>query len=163
MPSDSNPTEFEDASPVAGASTPSDRSATLTAAASESGSNPPKRLRPPESPLLTFMGGLIVLLMSAMLAYNFAQISRLDQRIDRLEGRMDVGFDRVDARFQELEAKFEARFNKIEARFDKIDDKFDQIDARLDELDRKLTALIAALNATAQVEAALNGELIDPG
>ena len=163
MPADSNPTEFEDASPVAGTSTPS-----------QSVSNRSERLRSAENPLLTFMGGIIALLMSAMLVYNFSQIMRLDQKTDRLEDRMDIGFDRVDARFvqieaefdarfDELEAKFDARFDQVDAKFDQIDAKFDRIDARLDELDRKLTALIAALNATAQVEAAMDGELIDPG
>ena len=159
MPADSNPTEFEDASPVAGTSTPS-----------QSVSNRSERLRSAENPLLTFMGGIIALLMSAMLVYNFSQIMRLDQRIDRLEHRMDVGFDRVDARFDQIEAEFDARFVQVDARFDRIDAKFDQVDAKFDridarlaELDRKLTALIAALNATAQVEAAMDGELIDPG
>ena len=152
MPADSNPTEFEDASPVAGTSTPS-----------QSVSNRSERLRSAENPLLTFMGGIIALLMSAMLVYNFSQIMRLDQRIDRLEHRMDVGFDRIDARFVQVEAEFDARFDQVDARFDQVDAKFDRIDARLDELDRKLTALIAALNATAQVEAAMDGELIDPG
>ena len=44
----------------------------------------------------------------------------------------------------------------------KIDERFSAQDERLDDINLKLTALIAALNATAEVEAALDGRLLDP-
>lgn len=39
--------------------------------------------------------------------------------------------------------------------------KIDELDAKVDELDRKLTGLIAGLNMTDQVDAALEGRLLD--
>ena len=57
-------------------------------------------------------------------------------RISRLEDRMDAGFAAVDARF-------------------------DAQDAKIDEINLKLTALIAALNATDEIRAALEGQLLD--
>ncbi len=44
----------------------------------------------------------------------------------------------------------------------KIDERFSAQDERLDEINLKLTALIAALNAAAEVEATLDGRLLDP-
>ena len=79
------------------------------------------------------------------LNYN---IGRLDTRIDRLEDRMEQRFEAVDRRFEAQDAKFEARF---EAQ-----------DEKLDEINLKLTALISALNASATVDAAIDGTLLAP-
>ena len=43
-----------------------------------------------------------------------------------------------------------------------VDAKFEDIDARLDGLDLKLTALIAKLDATDDVDAAIEGRLREP-
>ena len=58
-------------------------------------------------------------------------------RIDRLEDTVTAGFAAQDARFNEL-------------------------DNRMDELDLKLTALIAALNKSEEVDAAIEGRLLAP-
>ena len=52
--------------------------------------------------------------------------------------------------------------DKVDAGFARIDERFAQQDEKLDEINLKLTALITALNATAEVEAALEGRLLDP-
>ncbi len=90
-----------------------------------------------EHPLQAIMGAVIVLLLGFTLTQTNDRISRLEDRVSRLEHRVDAGFAKVDERFA-------------------------QQDAKLDEINLKLTALIAALNATAEVEAALNGRLLDP-
>ncbi len=90
-----------------------------------------------EHPLQAIMGAVIVLLLGFTLTQTNDRISRLEDRVSRLEDRVDAGFAKVDERFA-------------------------QQDAKLDEINLKLTALIAALNATAEVEAALDGRLLDP-
>ena len=71
-----------------------------------------------------------------VLLLGFA-LTQTNDRISRLEDRVDTGFAQIDQRFAAQDAKF-------------------------DEINLKLTALIAALNATSEVEAALEGRLLDP-
>ena len=52
--------------------------------------------------------------------------------------------------------------DKVDASFARIDERFTAQDVRLNEINLKLTALIAALNAAAESEAALEGRLLDP-
>ena len=89
-----------------------------------------------ENPLASFLGAMVVALLVSMLATT-------NIRINRLEDRVDAGFAAQDAKF------------------DKIDAKFDELEAKFDEMNLKLTALIAKLNATDDVDAALEGRLID--
>ena len=114
-------------------------------------SRPTLRSQVAENPLLSFFGLLIVALLAAAIAGPQIRINDTNDRIDRLEARMTAEFEKIDKRFE-----------KIDARFEKIDARFDAIEARLDELDLKLTALIAALNATDGVNAAVEGRLNSP-
>ena len=126
--------------------------------------------RLPENPLPAILGAAIVLLLGFALTQTNDRISQTNDRISGLEDKVDAGFARIDERFSAQDAKFEARFAvqdaKFEARFAALDDKFEARfavqDDKLDEINLKLTALIAALNATAEVEAALEGRLLDP-
>ncbi len=77
-----------------------------------------------------------MLLLGFALTQTNDRISRLEDRMLRLEDKVDTGFTQIDERFSAQ-------------------------DERLHEIDLKLTALIAALNATAEVEAALDGRLLD--
>ena len=86
-----------------------------------------------------------------MLLFGFV-LTQTNDRISRLE-------DKVDAGFAQQDAKFDERFARQDAKFD---ERFARQDEKLDEINLKLTALIAALNATAEVEAALDGRLLDP-
>ena len=56
-----------------------------------------------------------------------------------------------------------ARIDDTNARIDRLEERFVSLENRVIEIDRKLTALIAALNATEAVEAALEGRLLEPG
>ncbi|MYG55104.1 MAG: hypothetical protein F4163_05660 [Acidimicrobiaceae bacterium] len=84
-------------------------------------------------------------------------LTSTNDRISRLEDRVDAGLAAVEARFEAQNAKFEAKFNAQDA---KIEAKFNAIDAKIDEINLKLTAVIAALNATTEVDAALDGRLM---
>lgn len=95
---------------------------------------PTLRSQVAENPLASFLGAVIVALLVSMLATTNIRINRLE--------------DRVDA----LDAKFEAQFDQLET-------KIDALDAKFDEMNLKLTALIAKLNATDDVDAAIEGRL----
>ena len=95
-----------------------------------------------ENPLASLLGAMVVALLVSMLATT-------NIRINRLEDRVDAGFAAQDAKIDKLDAKFDAKFDELEAKFD--------------EMNLKLTALIAKLNATDDVDAALEGRLIDRG
>ncbi|MCY4663326.1 MAG: hypothetical protein OXC00_01525 [Acidimicrobiaceae bacterium] len=96
-----------------------------------------------ENPLATFLGLVVVALLVAMLTTTNVRINRVE--------------DKVDARFAAQDAKFDAKFDALDAKFDT---KFDALDAKFDEMNLKLTALIAALNATDEVDAAVEGSLL---
>lgn len=99
-------------------------------------------------PLLTIFGTLAV----GLLIFT---LTRADNRISRLEDAVNAGFAAVDARFTDQDAKIDALDTKIDA-------LEPNLTAKINELDLKLTALIAALNATDEIEAALEGRLRDP-
>ena len=88
-----------------------------------------------ENPLATFLGLVVVALLVAMLTTTNVRINRVEDSVSSLE-------DKVDARFAAQDAKFAA------------------LDAKFDEMNLKLTALIAALNADDEVDAAVEGSLL---
>ncbi len=104
-----------------------------------------------ENPLQAIFGTAVV----TLLVFNFttfnARIDDTNARIDRVEAR-------IDARFTALEA----RIDRVEARMDRVEARIARVEEGVSEINLKLTALIAALNRTEEVEAALDGRLIDP-
>lgn len=96
-----------------------------------------------DNPLQALFGTAIV----ALLVFNFttlnARIDDTNDRITRLEERMD------------------ARFTALEEDFAALEEDFAALEEGVAEINLKLTALIAALNRTDEVDAALEGRLID--
>ena len=92
------------------------------------------------------------LLSAALVAVMIFAFTTLDNRITSLENRLTAFENRVDARFAAQDAK-------IEARFDAQNAKIEALDTKIDEINIKITALIAALNKTEEVDAALAGEI----
>ncbi len=114
-----------------------------------------KTLKLPDNALTATIGTLLGVLL--VLAFNQTgaritdtndRLTDTNDRLTRLEDKVVAGFTRIDERFAAQDAKFEARFAAQ--------------DNKLDEIYLKLTTLIAALNATAEVEAAVDGRLLDP-
>ena len=91
-----------------------------------------------ENPLASLLGTLLVVLLGFNLTVTH-------DRTNRLEDKVDAGFAEVDARFAEVDAEVDARFDSLES--------------GVAEINLKLTALIAHLNATEAVDAALEGRL----
>ena len=87
-------------------------------------------------PLQTVLAAAVVALLVFSLTSNRSRIDRLEDKVDALDAK-------IDKRFAEQDAKFDA------------------LDAKFDELNLKLTALIAGLNMTDEVDAALEGRLLD--
>lgn len=83
---------------------------------------------------------LPTLLATAVVALLIFSLAGNRSRIDRLEDTVNTRFAATDAKIDELDTRLS---NKI------------------DRIDLKLTALIAALNKTGEVEAALEGRLLD--
>ena len=120
--------------------------------------------------LVAIFGPVIVLLLGYSLYTTngrFGEISdnfgEINNRFIALEARIDRRFDaqdaRIDRRFDAQNAKIDRRFAQIDARFDAQDARIDSLDARIDEINLKLTTLIALLNKTDEVDAALAGEI----
>ena len=105
---------------------------------------PSLRAQAAENPLLSFFGLLIVALLAAAVVSPHIRIDDINQRIDDTNERID-----------RLEARMDARFDEVDARFDKLE-------AAVEEINLKLTALIAHLNATAEVDNAIAGRLTGP-
>ena len=96
---------------------------------------------------------------------------QVDARFVALEDKMDVRFaeqdakfdarfvaleDKMDVRFAEQDAKFDARFVALE---DKMDVRFAELQKGQVEINRTLTALVASLNKTEAVDAALESRI----
>lgn len=120
---------------------PSPHDTTSTPSASTSAPAKPKTFRLPDNALTATIGTLLGVFVVLAFSQTNARISDTNNQISRLESKVDAGFAAQDAK---VEARFAAQ------------------DAKLDDINLKLTALIAALNATTEVEAALEGRLLDP-
>ena len=70
-------------------------------------------------------------------------------------------FNSIDARLAEVDDRFVRLEEEVDDGFAEMDAKFAAQDAKIDEINLKLTALIAALNKTEEVDAALTGRLLD--
>ena len=103
--------------------------------------------------LLTILGTLVVALLVFTLTSINDRIDSLGERIDRLDVSLNDRIDRLDV-------SLNGRIDRLE---DKVDAGFAAQGAQIAELDRKLTALIAHLNATEAVDAALEHRLLIPG
>ena len=132
------PDEGSSASPIAVA--PANEAGPIAAPANTKPNSARKYL---EHPLQAFLVTVVVFLFGFVLTQTNDRITQTNDRISRLEDKVDAGFARIDERFT------------------KVDERFAQQDEKLDEINLKLTALIAALNATAEVEAALDGRLLE--
>ena len=131
--------------------------------ATPANTNPNSARKYLENPLQAFLATVVVLLFGFVLTQTNDRITQTNDRISRLEDKVDAGFAQQDAKFDERFAQQDAKFDERFARQDeKLDERFARQDEKLDEINLKLTALIAALNATAEVEAALDGRLLDP-
>ena len=163
-------TEADPADPRPGS--PSEALSPGRATSSAAAVRPTLRSQVAENPLASFFGAIVVALMVSMLTMVNIRINSLEDRFDRLGDRIetrltaqDARINRLEARIDGLDAKFDAKFDELDAKIDgleaKFDAKFDGLDAKFDEMNLKLTALIAALNATDDVDAAIEGRLTE--
>ena len=133
-----------------------------------------------DNPLLTFLGGLVVVLLAAATASPHMRIGDTNDRLDRLEdaiGRLDnkieTRFDRLDNKIDseigrldnkintevrrldnKIDTKFEELNNKIDTKFEELDTKFDELDDRIDRIELKLAELITALQTSGVIASA---------
>ena len=120
------------------AHTPDPQPPQHTVAAATATARPRIRDQIAENPLASLLGALIVVLLGFNLTFTHDRINRLEDTVD-------------------------ARFAQIDARFAQVDARFASLESGVAEINLKLTALIAALNATDAVDAALEGRLTGAG
>ena len=105
--------------------------------------------------MVAIFGPVIVLLLSYSLYTTNDRFDDIDNRF----GDISNDFATVNDRFGEINLRLIAH----DARFAAQDAKIDVLDAKIDEINLKLTALIATLNKAEEVDAAVEGELIQSG
>ena len=129
--------------------------------------------------------GVVGAVLGLPVYYIDGEVDDLEARVVALEDKMDVRFAEQDAKFVALEDKMDVRFAEQDAKFvaleDKMDVRFAEQDAKFDarfvaledkldvrfaelqkgqvEINRTLTALVASLNKTEAVDAALEGRI----
>ena len=103
-----------------------------------------------------------------------AQNAKIDALFEAQNAKMDRLFEAQNAKIERLLAAQDAKMDRLlaaqDAKMERLlaaqDAKMERLlaarDAKIDEINLKLTGLIAAFNATAEVDAALEGKLLDP-
>ena len=116
--------------------------------------------------LVAIFGPMIVLLLGYSLYTTNGRFGEISDNFGEINDRFIALEARIDRRFDAQDAKIDRRFERIDARFDAqdarigaLDARIDSLDARIDEINLKLTTLIALLNKTDEVDAALAGEI----
>ena len=109
--------------------------------------------------LVAIFGPVIVLLLGYSLYTTNGRFGEISDNFGEINNRFIALEARIDRRFDAQNAKIDRRFAQIDARFDAQDARIDSLDARIDEINLKLTTLIALLNKTDEVDAALAGEI----
>ena len=110
-----------------------------------------------ENPLLSLFGGAVVALLTIL---GTLVVALLVFTLTSINGRIDSLEVSLNGRIDSLEVSLNDRIGGLE---DKVDAGFAAQGAQIAEFDRKLTALIAHLNATEAVDAALEHRLLIPG
>ena len=120
-------------------------------------SNGPRPARTPTATTNTAMlMAFAVALIGVVGAVLGLPVYYIDGEVDDLEARVVAHEDKMDVRFAEQDAKFDARFVALE---DKMDVRFAELQKGQVEINRTLTALVASLNKTGAVDAALEGRI----
>ena len=141
------------------AHTPDPQPPEPTPAAAAATARPRIRDQIAENPLASLLGAVIIVMLGFTLTTSYDRFVRLDDRITRLDDRITRLEDKIDARFEQVDARFEQVDARFAAQDQRIDARFDSLESDVAEINLKLTALIAALNATGAVDAALEGRL----
>ncbi len=111
-----------------------------------------------ENPLQSLFGAAIIALLTFTLTSTHARFGDINQRIDDQNAAFTSRLDDVSTRFDDMNA----RIDETNERITRIELRMERLEASVAEINLKLTALIAALNMSAQVDAAQEGRLIEP-
>ena len=109
--------------------------------------------------LVAIFGPVIVLLLGYSLYTTNGRFGEISDNFGEINNRFIALEARIDRRFDAQDARIDRRFDAIDRRLDAQDARIDAIDARIDAINLKLTTLIALLNKTDEVDAALAGEI----
>ncbi len=103
--------------------------------------------------------GIIVGLIGSVSVLFGIPVFLLNEEVNRVGDDVDSLRDDMNALRDDMNAGFAAQDTRIENRFAAQDAKIAELQRGVSEIDRKLTALIASLDKTDTVEAALAGDI----
>ena len=104
-----------------------------------------------DNPLLSFLGALIVMLLTAAVASPHLRINDTNDRLDRIEDAIGRLNNKIDTEVGRLDNKIDTKFSELD---NKIDTKFDELDDRIDRIELKLAELITALQTSGVIASA---------
>ena len=130
------------------------------AAASEAMPRTWFRDHPIQAVLVTALTGLLTAAVVGLSIFSLTaldnKIEKVDTKIDRVEARLTARIDKVEAKVDGLDAKVDEVNLKLTALINELDQK---LTTQINEVNLKLTALIAGLEMTGLVDAAVEGRL----
>lgn len=116
-----------------------------------SGSSSGRLTRPSSDAVTNTLMGVIG---AAFLGVLIFALTETNARITRLENNSIAGFAALDA-------KIDTRIDRLDTKIDELDTRLtkriDELDGKIDALALQMTALVAALQASGMVDAALDG------
>ena len=150
--------------------------ASTPASAADPASRPRVRDQIAENPLLSLFGAVIVAVLGilgavvvALLTYTLTTTQSQFASIQDQFASIQDQFAGVQGQFVGIQDQFvsvQEQFDRVHDRIDRLEDKIDEgfatQGAMIEQINLKLTALIAALNMTTEIDAALEGRLLSP-
>ena len=104
---------------------------------------------------------LQALFATAIVALLVLNLTVTNTRIDDLSTSLNARIDDTNARIDDTNARIDDVNDRITRLEERMDARFEALEEDVAEINLKLTALIAALNRTEEVDAALEGRLLD--
>lgn len=115
-----------------------------------------------ENPLLSLFGTVIVAVLGILGAVVVALLTYTLTTTQSQFAGIQNQFAGIQGQFALVQDQFAEVHDRIDRLEDKIDEGFATQGAMIEQINLKLTALIAALNMTAEIDAALEGRLLSP-
>ena len=125
-------------------------------AATASEAKPSRWARLGDHPIQTALVTVAVGLLFFSLTTLDNKIEKVDTKIDKVEARLTARIDKVEAKVDGLDAKVDGIDQKLTTQINELDQK---LTTQINEVNLKLTALIAGLEMTGLVDAAVEGRL----
>ena len=136
--------------------------ASTPTSAADAAERPRVRDQIAENPLLSLFGAVIVAVLGSLGAVTVALLAYTLTTTQSQFAGIQSQFASIQSQFARVQDQFAEVHDRIDRLEDKIDEGFATQGAMIEQINLKLTALIAALNMTTEIDAALEGRLLSP-